>query len=54
MSFSDWLSKLFASKDDDDSDEVEESGFEISQHTRIVIALLVVIISAFVIWRILE
>lgn len=54
MSFSDWISKLFESKDDDDSDDLEDGGFEVSQHTRIVIALLVVLISACIMWWILE
>lgn len=58
MSFMDWLQGLFASKNDDDLDdenlEREENSFEVSQHMRIVMALLVVIISGFVMWWILE
>lgn len=58
MSFMDWLQGLFGSKNDDDVDEEnlerEENSFEVSQHMRIVLAMLVVIISAFVMWWILE
>lgn len=54
MSLMDWLGRLFESKDDDSDDEAEESGFEVSQHMRIVIALCVVILSGFILWYILE
>lgn len=54
MSFlKDMLSKLFESGDDSDDEDMENS-FEISQHMRIVIALMVVVISGFVLWWILE
>lgn len=58
MSFMDWLQGLMGSKIDEDADdddlEKEEKSFEVSQHMRIVLALLVVIISGFVMWWILE
>ena len=56
MSFMNWLSGLFGPKSDDDVEEgeLESSPFEISQHGRIVLALLVVALSGCVMWWILE
>lgn len=56
MSFMNWLNGLLGSKtdDSDESMETENNPFEVSQHIRIVIALAVVVISAFVMWWILE
>lgn len=57
MSFMNWLNGLLGSKTDDSDDEsmeTENNPFEVSQHIRIVIALAVVVISAFVMWWILE
>lgn len=58
MSFLLWLQRQFSSHNDedlpDDSIENEENPFEFGQHLRIVIAMLVVVISAFVMWWILE
>lgn len=58
MSFLLWLQRQFTSKGDDDLDDDSidngENPFEFGQHLRIVIALLVVVLSGFVMWWILE
>lgn len=56
-----WLHKLFASKPDTDEEEngneiddfEEEPGFVWNEHMRIVLAIIVVVISAIVMWWIL-
>lgn len=58
MSLMPWLQKLFSSRNEEDELEndnpVEENPFEFGQHVRIVIAMLVVLVSALVMWWILE
>ena len=52
-----WLQRLFVPKSDEEDSteqvEMEPSPFEMNQHIRIIIALLVVLIAAGVLWWIL-
>ena len=55
MSFTSWLQRMFSPHSTGDPDlEDEISGFEWNQNVRIVLAILVVFISALVVWWIVS
>ncbi|MBS6828388.1 MAG: hypothetical protein KH208_00715 [Desulfovibrio sp.] len=55
MSFTSWLQRIFSPPSTGDPDlEDETSGFEWNQNVRIVLAIIVVIISALVVWWIVS
>ena len=54
MSFTSWLQRMFSPPSTGDPDlEDEISGFEWNQNVRIVLAILVVFISALVVWQLI-
>ena len=55
MSLFSWLQRIFAPPSTDATDlDVEVSGFQWNQNARIVLAIIVVILSAFVVYWILS
>ena len=55
MSYTSWLQRMFSPPSTGDPDlEDEISGFEWNQNVRIVLAILVVFISALVVWWIVS
>ncbi|MFT4301804.1 MAG: hypothetical protein QM579_08630 [Desulfovibrio sp.] len=55
MSFFSWLQRIFTPPSTGDPDlDIEPSSFQWNQNARIVLAIIVVILSAFVVYRILS
>ncbi|MDD4701137.1 MAG: hypothetical protein PHI96_02840 [Desulfovibrio sp.] len=55
MSFSSWLQRIFTPHSTEAPDlDADPTGFQWNQNARIVLAIIVVILSAFVVYRILS
>lgn len=54
MSVIAWLKRVFVPQpSDNEGDELEEQSFSFTEHMRIVVAMLIVLLSAMVLWWIL-